>query len=401
MINLLKKNRNFRIFWKASCINAIGDYVDDIAFAMLIYTVSESTLITSYVFAIKMILSFVSMFTSSIVDYNNKKKILIITSFGDCILLSILLLIYLGGHISIPILIIFVTAQTIFSTLSIPAQNALLPLLIFDDDAIVARASHSMFQQFIQIFSYVGSGALITAIGISGAIIIDIFTFFVAGFLMLFIKYSETFERSRKKMNFSKTVKEGFHFIFTSRIIAAIMVVTFLGNFFASPVDSLSVAYFTNFFADKYVYSVFMAVIAIGGIIGTWLLTKLKDKIAMNLLLAMGFAFGGVGVALLLFHHNIMFSVVAGFLYGISNGFVSIMNGVLLQINTPKEMMGRVFSAFRCVSYASGPIGIIIVGYLGEYVSLNKIFFVLGCLLLLTSLISLKYTMASQFEDSK
>ena len=73
MINLMKKNRNFRIFWGASCISGIGDYVDDIAFAMLIYMVTESTLITSYVFAIKMILSFVSMFTSSIVDYSNKK----------------------------------------------------------------------------------------------------------------------------------------------------------------------------------------------------------------------------------------------------------------------------------------------------------------------------------------
>lgn len=74
MIKLLKKNRNFRIFWEATCISGIGDYVDDIAFSMLIYMFTESTLITSYVFAIKMILSFVSMFTATIVDYNNKKK---------------------------------------------------------------------------------------------------------------------------------------------------------------------------------------------------------------------------------------------------------------------------------------------------------------------------------------
>lgn len=401
MIKLLKKNRNFRIFWEASCISGIGDYVDDIAFAMLIYMITESTLITSYVFAIKMILSFVSMFTSSIVDYSNKKKILIITSFGQGIVLLVLLLIYLTGHISTPILIMFVTIQTILSTFSTPAQNALLPLLISDDDAITARASNSMFQQFIQIFSYVGSGALITAVGISGAIIIDIFTFFISGFLLCFVKYSDTVERSRKNMDFSKTVKEGFKFIFTSKVIIAILVVTFLGNLFASPIDSLSVAYFTDFFTDKYIYSMFMATIAIGGIIGTWLLTKLKNKISMNLLLAIGFAFGGFGIVLLLFYNNIIFPIIAGFLYGVSNGFVSIMNGVLLQINTPREMMGRVFSAFRCVSFASGPIGIIVVGYMGKYISLNKIFFGLGCLLIMTSLISFKYTATSQIKGSK
>ena len=135
------------------------DYVDDIAF---------STLITSYVFAIKMILSFISMFTSTIVDYNNKKQILMVTSFGQGIVLFLLLFLYSTGHVSTWILIVFVTIQTIFSTFSTPAQNALLPLLISDEDVITARASNSMFQQFIQIFSYVGSGALITWIGIPG-----------------------------------------------------------------------------------------------------------------------------------------------------------------------------------------------------------------------------------------
>ena len=99
---------------------------------------------------------------------------------------------------------------------------------------------------------------------------------------------------------------------------------------------------------------------------------------------------------LMFFYHHAAFPVIAGFLYGISNGFVSIMNGVLLQINTPREMMGRVFSAFRCVSFASGPVGMIAVGYLGESVGLNKIFCGLGCLLIVTAFVALKYTASSQ-----
>ncbi len=396
MFELLKRNRNFRIFFEASCISGIGDYVDDIAFSMLIYKFTESTLITSYVFAIKMILSFVSMFTSTIVDYNNKKKILIVTSFGQGIVLFMLFFIYNTGYISTFILIVFVTIQTIFSTFSTPAQNALLPLLVSDDDAITARASNSMFQQFIQIFSYVGSGALITFVGISGAILIDIVTFFAAGALAFGIQYTEISSKRTKEMNFSQTIKEGFGFIFTSRMIIAILVVTFMGNIFASPVDTLSVAYFSNFFTEKYMYSVFMAAIAIGGIIGTWSLTRLKDRIPMNRLFALGFAVGGCGIMFMFFHHHAAFPVIAGFLYGISNGFVSIMNGVLLQINTPREMMGRVFSAFRCVSFASGPVGMIAVGYLGESVALNKIFCGLGCLLIVTAFVALKYTASSQ-----
>ena len=109
MIRLLTINKNFRLFWMASCISSIGDYVDDIAFSMLVYLYTKSTLITSYVFAIKLIFSFVSMFTASIVDHNNKKEIMIITSIGQGILLLILFLLYGLNYVTVPLLIIFVT----------------------------------------------------------------------------------------------------------------------------------------------------------------------------------------------------------------------------------------------------------------------------------------------------
>ena len=391
MINLLKKNKNFRLFFASICTSGVGDYIDDIAFALLIYTVTESTLIMSYVFAIKILLSFVSVFTSSIVDYNNKKNILIFTSLGQGIVLCLLLSMYLTNNISTPILIIFVTIQTIFSTFSTPAQNAILPLLISDNDTIIARSATCMFQQFIQIFSYISSGTLISIIGIKGAIVIDIITFFIASVLIFFVEYKETFENIKEYGNFINVSKDGFKFIFSSKIIIVILLVTFLGNLFASPIDSLSIAYFGDFFIDTTVYPVFMSSIAIGGVLGTFFLTKIKNKFCMNQLLALGFVFGGVG-AMLLIYKNIFIVILAGFLYGLSNGFVSIMNGVLLQVNTPKEMMGRVFSAFRCISFSSGPIGIMCVGYIGEYFELNKIFFSLGLMLIITAIVSLIYT---------
>ena len=110
----------------------------------------------------------------------------------------------------------------------------------------------------------------------------------------------------------------------------------------------------------------------------------------MNILLAVGYGFGGLGITLMLFYSCSVVPIIGGFLYGISNGFVSIMNGVLLQVNTPNEMMGRVFSAFRCVTFASGPVGIVAIGYLGEKIALNILFGILGILLLVIAFVCLK-----------
>lgn len=75
------------MFLSASVAFAEEDYVDDIAFAQLVYLVTESTLLTSYVFVIKIIFTFASIFTATYIDCHKKKPILFITSSGQCIIL--------------------------------------------------------------------------------------------------------------------------------------------------------------------------------------------------------------------------------------------------------------------------------------------------------------------------
>ena len=96
MKNLLKKNRNFRNFWIASSISTIGDFVDDIAFAQLVYIVTKSTLITSYVFAIKIIFSFLYVcFCRSIFQEENIIDVILVS--GDCFIgLARIILLQLG-----------------------------------------------------------------------------------------------------------------------------------------------------------------------------------------------------------------------------------------------------------------------------------------------------------------
>ena len=88
MLQILKQNKNFRNFFFATNINIIGDYIDDIAMAQLIFEITKSTLLMSYVFAIKIILSFLSIFTATYVDKHNKKNLLILSSllfYSSCI----------------------------------------------------------------------------------------------------------------------------------------------------------------------------------------------------------------------------------------------------------------------------------------------------------------------------
>ena len=66
-----------------------------------------------------------------------------------------------------------------------------------------------------------------------------------------------------------------------------------------SPVDGLMPAYFAQGEYEEYIYATFMIGIAVGGIIGTWVLTKLQKIWSNEKLLAFGFLLGSIGLGLL------------------------------------------------------------------------------------------------------
>lgn len=240
MIQLIKKNKGFRYFWIACSVSTIGDYVDDIAFAQLVYFVTESTLLSSYVFAIKIISSIFGIFSSTFVDRHSKKNIIIVSSLFQGITLLLLFALCSFGKVNTLILILMVTIQSIFSSFVTPARNAIIMSLVSKEELINARASMSVASSIIEFSSYAFSGFLISFIGLKYAILIDSITFFVSIILLASVKEENYLNNKvNDPVSFLKDVKNGFRFVLTNKVIIAVVLVTFIGNAATAPVDAL------------------------------------------------------------------------------------------------------------------------------------------------------------------
>lgn len=372
MKNLLKKNHNFRNFWIASSISTIGDFVDDIAFAQLVYIVTKSTLITSYVFAIKIIFSFLSVFTSAFVDRYSKKKILLMSSLLQGIILLVLLALYYCNLVNAASLIILVTVQSLFSSFVTPARNAIISVLVTKEEIMTARVSINIIQQIIQILSYAVSGVLIALLGIPSAIFLDAITFFLSVLFLSGVE-ADSSQGFRSGKEVLADMKSGFGFVLKNRTIFMVIVVTFLGNAAMTPVDALMPAYFSqNHFMDSS-YAVFMACSSLGSICSGLLLPKISNTAKSNILMMAGFFLGAAGLAGL--HcDNVALPFLAGIFIGISVGLVSVLNATIIQMEAPKDMQARAFSFFSFMTYISGPVGVVASGAIGETVSLKNVF---------------------------
>lgn len=386
MLKLLKNNMEFRKFWLAITISTIGDFVDDIAFAQLVYLVTGSTLLTSYVFAIKIICSFMSVFTSTFVDRHRKKNILGLSFLLQGITLVVLYTLCSIGKVNTIILLAVVTLQSVFSSFVVPTKNAMIAMIVDKNDIVDARASMSIVSSIVELCSYALSWAIIATIGINYAILLDALTFFISIlFIMSIVEKKENDINISK--NFFEDVSEGFKFILTDKIILVVVLVTFIGNAAMSPVDALMPAYINQSDLPVWSYSTFMILTSLGGLLGGVVVSFMQKKMKKNHILAIGFLAGSVGM-ILMFMPEIEILFIAGMLIGISVSVVSVMNAVIIQLETPKEMQARAFSFFSCVTYIASPIGMVLAGGIGENKPMSLIFPIFGVIILLAVIFS-------------
>ena len=390
MKELFVSNKRYRLFLIGVVVSNAGDYIDDIAFAQLVYSITKSTLFSSYVFAVKIVFSFLNILSATLVDKRNKKKLLTLSCLLQGCLIVCLIFSYKIGILSTPLLLTFVTLQAIFSSFAKPAQTAILPLIVETEDLVEARAQISIADQFIQIVSYAGAGAMIAAIGISEALMVDVISFGVIALLFSFIKIREKITPIKSFGEFSRNVTEGFVFVKSQKVVVIVLLLTFFGNFLVTPIDSLMPAYTSQVKYPEMYFSFYMTVMAVGGICGGFFVTKMQKVITKGVLFSMGYFIGAVSMILLQFPEELLYFCSA-YSMGVSISIVSILNASIIQILTPKEMTARVFSIFKCISFTASPLGILIAGMLGEIVLMRWIYGIYGVAMLALTLLSLKF----------
>lgn len=397
MNKAILKNKNFAKVYISTCISRFGDGLDDIAFAIILYSISKSTLVTSYVFAIKVIFSFITIFTGALSDRMNKKKMVFYGEVGQAIILIILILLNKYFKLNTNILILFSTVQAFLSTWTMPAKNTLSLLTMDKNKLVESKALMNVSLQIIQILSYSISGVLIAKIGAFYLLFFDSITFVISSLLFISIEYKEKESSYPTIKDFKEDIKEGFLFIRNRKIINIILILSFGGNVLMAPIDAIMPAYFENYF-KSYGYSSFMVVLTIGGIVSASMLSKVYNKISEFKLFIIGFGFGAIGTLGLTIVSSNAIVCISAFSIGVSFSLVSILNSNILQKLTPDNMLGRVFSIFKCISYLSSPLGMILAGVSGEYIQIRYIFLVSGTLMIGLTIIGFYYLKNESFK---
>jgi MFS family permease len=177
------RNGNFARLWAAGLISQAGDWVLLIGLPIYVYILTRSLLATSITFAVGVIPQIILGSVAGVfVDRWNRKRTLVVANLLLAAGLLPLALVRTPDHVWIVYVVTF--AETCFEQFTIPAQNALLPQLVTEEQLVPANALNSLSSNLSRLVGPALGGAIAGYFGLTGIVVVDAVSFLMAALVL-------------------------------------------------------------------------------------------------------------------------------------------------------------------------------------------------------------------------
>lgn len=339
---------------------------------------------------------FLQPFFGVLADKVNKKLLVIAT---DCIRGVCVLYIALGvmGSWLTEWHLLFVTL--IISTAEafrMPASSTMIPQLLDIEDYDYGISLNHGLSSTVELIGIGSAGVIIGLFGVENAILVDMATFFICAFLIMFIKLKPIEKQEKANESYFTQLTNGFKFLKGSPIILYFMTISLLLNALTSPYNSLQAPLVSEILkSNEIMLSVLGGSLSLGGIVGSLIYPKVRQKVSSHeFIIQAGYSLILIYLYPLLIGNFITIEwmkyiliFVGGVIAGLQIGLVNTYIGVTMMKIIKKEYLGRVNAIINASAVAAMPISAFITSILVLYISTQAIFIIsilLGVLVLVT-----------------
>lgn len=368
------KLNSFIVFWLSQSVSQLGSGMTSFALIIWVYNQTHSAMSVSLMtFFVYLPYIAVSIFAGAFIDTHRKKTIMLWTdsiaavcSFGVFVLL-------LCGRLEISYIYIVNGIIGFMNAFQSPAEAVAIGMIVPEENYAKASGMRSFSDSLLMVVIPMMAGLVSSFLGLTGVILIDLITFIFAFVsLLFFISIPEEFKDvSENRNGVFYGIKDGLTFLIKNRGILYIIISMAFMNFFSRLTyeNILSPMILARSGGNNSVFGLVNAILGVGGIAGG-LIVSFKKMKADNIKLiyysaALSFLFGdllmGVG------RSGLMWSVAA-IAASLPIPFISVGQNTIIYNKIPKVLQGRVFAVRNAMQYCTIPVGILLGGFLADYV---------------------------------
>ncbi len=384
------RRRDFSLLWSAQLISTAGSALTDLAAAIWVYRETNSALAVGLTLMATAVPSLVvGLLAGVYVDRHDRKRIMIVTCLIQSVIVGALALtVEMDSIVGLYVLILLNAGVKQFFD---PAHDSLIPEMASDEELTSANAFLSIAAFGSTAIGFAGAGLLASTIGLTWAFILDAASFlFCAVLLSLMGRYPMPIPEDKASVAvIVANLRVGISTLFSTPIIrslfivGAFMFVAFgLWNVLLLPFSIRILG------ATEFEYGLQEGLTSVGFVVGSLLMARfarLLPEPAWIVISLVGMGIAGIAYALATsVPVAILLVTISGFLQPPS----SVSRSVLLQRNTPREMRGRVFSAFYVMRDVIFLIGMAGAG-LADFVDIRLLIIVASSLLFVSAAFTL------------
>ncbi|HMH45431.1 MAG TPA: MFS transporter, partial [Pyrinomonadaceae bacterium] len=336
------KYRNFKLFLGGQLVSVIGNYIQTVAQAWLVYRLTGSATLLGLVAFSGQISIFVLAPVSGVVaDTKSKRGILFVTQIAPMVLTFILALLTLTGRVHVWHVFAIAALLGVINAFDFPVRQAFVAELVTKEDLMSAvTLNSSMINSARTIGPGIG-GLLVASVGEGWCFLGNALSYVAVIIGLLMIKSEGSPKKPARHLRAGAV--EAFNFARHTGPVGALLVLLGLISFMGLRYEILMPVYVREMLhGGPTEFGLLMGASGIGAIFGSIVLASFANVRTLGDWV--GFAAAGFGVSLVLLStsHSFGWSLAVMLLIGFTMVTLLDASNTLVQRIVPDELRGRV-----------------------------------------------------------
>lgn len=381
------------MFFTGQSISQIGTWMQRTAVSWVVYTITHSAFMLGLtVFAAQFPSFLFSLLGGIASDRYNRYKVLLFTQAASMVQAGLMALLIFTNHYVVWEILSLSVILGIINAFDVPARQPMVHEMITDkEDLPNALALNSSMVNIARLVGPALSGLILVKFGAGVCFSLNALSFVAVITSLLFMKVSAYTPPTVKKKVMHELV-EGFVYLKNTPSISVIMLMLACMGLLVLPYNTLLPVFAKVIFnGDAATYGYINSFIGLGAIGGSVFLASLKPGTDLKIvLLANTIIFG---IFLILFSHisyfplAMIFATITGF--GMMSQTTIIMT--IVQVNSDKQMRGRVMSYVAMAFFGMLPLGSLLIGAVSQQIGAPNAILCQGIVALIIAMVFSKY----------
>lgn len=383
-------NRQFWLLWCATTASSLGDGIRWVAFPLIAASISRDPGAVALVSVAGFLpWPLFGVVGGAVVDRTDRRRLMWRTDVVRAVLVGAFAALVVTGGAGIASLAAVSFLLGVGETFFDNAASAIVPMVA--DDASFETANSWIMSTQLVMLSLVGApvGGALFALAHSVPPAFDAASFALSALLIRSVRGSfQARDQQQTATTVRADIRAGLRWLSRHRVLRTLAILLAVLNGVSGAADAVLVLYALEILHLSNVgYGVLLALLAIGGVLGTGLAGPVNRRVGLTgVLLGVGLVQGAVLIAVGL-SSSVLVAGGAMLIVGLTSMVWNVVTVSLRQRIVPAHLLGRVTSSYRVIGFGAMPLGALAAGGLAREVNLHAPFLCGGVLVVVATVL--------------